>query len=104
MSKWLFSLLFILLVIIHTLDMILTWKYVGEEWWSETFLPMRICIKELGIHNALWVSRIIMYSYFWYAVNSWQSKSVQVSLLIFTLLYWTAMIPWLYTLGYVNWP
>jgi len=104
MKKTIFFSILSLLILIHTIDMILTERYVGDNWELETFLPMQICIKEVGIHNALWISRIIMYSYFWICIDFWENKPIQSSLLVVSILYWTAMLPWLYTLKLISWP
>ena len=93
-----------LLLVIHTTDMILTREVVGNNWQNETFLPMSYCIKWFGIYNSLWLSRIGTYGMlFIYFLNrkSWKWFYFLVTC---TLLYWAAMVHWLWTLGYVSWP
>jgi hypothetical protein len=100
-----FSVLFVfLLLLIHTTDMILTRNIIGDDWWRETFLPMSYCIKWLGIYNALWVSRICIYSLLFVYFLNMNKWAWYYFLVTGTILYWTAMIPWLWTLGYINWP
>jgi len=99
------SLLFVLLlIIIHTLDMLLTREYVGNDWTRETFLPMSLCIKYIGIYNSLWVSRIIIYSLLFKYMLNWKSRAWYSFLVAGTALYWTAMAPWLFSLGILHWP
>jgi hypothetical protein len=100
-----YSTLFVfLLLLIHTIDMILTRQVVGDDWWRETFLPMSYCIKWFGIYNALWISRVCIYSsLFIYFLNR-KKWAWYYFLVTGTILYWTAMVPWLWTLGYINWP
>ena len=99
------SILFVfLLLFIHTLDMWLTRYYIGDDWTREIFLPMSYCIKWFGIYNALWISRIIMYPLIFVYFLNWKKWSWHYFLITGTLLYWATMLPWLNTLGYVNWP
>src|SRR3990167_11334747 len=90
------------LILIHTLDMGLTTNYVGNNYQNETFWPMQMCIKYLGIYNACWISRVCTYffiliSLFADNIKIWRSLVVTV-----TILYWTAMVPWLFSLGYLQ--
>jgi hypothetical protein len=82
--------------------MILTWKYIGNQFEKETFPIMRLSIEHFGIDNSLWASRILMYSYFFVALIKANNIKWLYFLVIITILYYTAMIPWLYTLGYVT--
>ena len=95
---------FMLMIVIHTMDMELTRYYVGENWEFETFYPMSMTIKAIGIYKALWVSRIIMYLYFFYFLMNKNKKWVQYAMITTTILYWTAMAPWLFTLGVLEMP
>lgn len=72
------------LLVIHTLDMVLTDRCIGDNWENEIFLPMRCCIRHLGIYNALWVSRICTYSYLWVTVYYRDVRSVRITLAIVT--------------------
>ena len=103
MGKACFYLTVLMAIVIHTLDMVLTEHFIGNHWWQETFLPMRECIKAIGIYNALWVSRVCFYLYLWLTIHFMDRKLVRTTLLVITILYWTAMVPWLFTLGYINW-
>ena len=99
------SLLFVfLLLLIHTMDMWLTRFYIGNDWELEIFLPMRYCIKWLGIYNAIWISRISIYSWLFVYFFNWTRPCWYYFLIVSTLLYWTAMLPWIRTLGYTYWP
>lgn len=95
---------FILLISIHALDMELTRHYIGDRWELETFLPMSLTIKELGIHKAVWASRIIMYILFFIFLETNRKPSIQNAMIVGTLLYWTSMIPWLFTLHILAMP
>ena len=99
------SLLFVfLLLFIHTLDMWLTRYYIGNDWNRESFLPMSYCIKWFGIYNSIWISRICIYgSLFLYFLN-WRKRRWKYFLVVGTILYWAAMVGWLRTLGYTDWP
>ena len=99
------SILFVfLLLFIHTLDMWLTRYEIGNEWEREIFLPMRYCIKWLGIYGGLWVSRICIYGMLFAYFLNWKKWKWHYFLITGTLLYSASMLPWLRTLGYTNWP
>jgi len=99
------SLVFVfLLVVIHALDMQLTRQYIGNDWQRETFLPMSLCIKYFGIYISLWISRLIVYPLLFLYFLNWQKRYWHYFLITSTLLYWTAMLSWLWTLGIVEWP
>jgi len=104
MERWKIWLWLILLIIIHTIDMILTQRYVGAFWQFETFPPMSFCIRNFGINISLWTSRIIIYSLIYltlYLGNKiWWARILVVG----TILYWTAMVNWLFFLGYLKFP
>lgn len=92
---------FILLILIHTIDMELTRIYVGNCWESETFIPMSYCIQILGIHGAIWVSRCIMYPIFYFYWIHRGNKYLDTLLVLGTLLYYASMIQWLFALKIV---
>lgn len=94
----------VLMIVIHTIDMELTRYYVGNHSENESFPPMRFCIKNFGIDSAEWISRIIMYTYFWFALMNQEKKSWFYFLVLATALYWTAMIGWMFGLHLVGWP
>ena len=99
------SLLFVfLLLLIHTIDMWLTRFQIGNEWEREIFLPMSYCIKWFGIYNAIWISRIGIYTGLFVYFLNWKKRGWHYLLVVGTLLYWAAMLPWLRALGYVSWP
>ena len=99
------SILFVfLLLFIHTLDMWLTRYNIGNNYEREIFLPMRHCIKWLGIYNAIWVSRLCIYGMLFKYFLNWKNWKWHYFLIVSTLVYWAAMLPWLRTLGYVLWP
>jgi hypothetical protein len=96
--------LIILFILIHTLDMELTVQYVGNNWQYETFLPMSLCIKFLGIYNAIWVSRIMVYSYMFSCYIFKNCRFITPILLFITILYYVSMVGWLFTLNILAWP
>ena len=99
------SILFVfLLLLIHTADMWLTRYYIGNSWEREIFLPMRYCIKWFGIYNALWISRISIYSILFLYFLNWKKWKWHYFLITGTILYWAAMLPWLDTLGFFSFP
>ena len=100
-TTWFFLLL---LILIHTIDMELTRYYIGDNYEIESFPPMSECIKILGIENSIWASRIIMYFYFWLTLMNQNKRRWLYFLIIVTILYWTAMIPWVFQLRILNWP
>jgi hypothetical protein len=98
------SLLFVLLlVLIHAVDMQLTRHYIGNDWQRETFIPMSLCIKYFGIHISLWISRLCVYPLLFLYFMNWKKRCWHYFLITSTLLYWTAMLSWLDTLGIIKW-
>ncbi len=95
MKSLLLWICFALLIAIHTIDMELTRVFIGDQWELETFPPMKYCIKQFGIYNSLWISRIIMYSLFLFYLLNNKNLKLQKVMIISTILYWTAMIGWL---------
>lgn len=94
----------ILLVIIHTVDMELTQQYVGDDWATEAFLPMQLCIKNFGVTNALWISRIFIYLFIFLVLCMQKTREWRCLLTTITILYWMSMTTWLITLGYLHMP
>ena len=92
------------LILIHTIDMLLTDKYVGNNWKRETFPIMSYTIKYCGIDAALWLSRLVMYLVMFFLLCKSQEREFRYLLYLITILYYTAMIPWLFTLNLVKWP
>ena len=92
----------ILFVAIHTIDMELTTNYIGDDWSRETFLPMHLAIKEIGVYNACWISRIIVYTFILLALVNHKSKVWRSLLITVTILYYAAMLQWLVTLEYIE--
>jgi hypothetical protein len=78
--------------------------YIGDRYEIESFPPMRQTIKMLGIDGAVWVSRGILYTYFFFALLNHKRTSWLYFLILANALYWTAMIPWVFQLGIVKWP
>ena len=103
-SRWVSLLFVFLLLFIHTLDMWLTRYEIGNEWEREIFAPMSYCIKWFGIYGGLWVSRICIYGMLFLYFLNWRKRRWKYFLITGTLLYWASMLPWLRTLGYINWP
>lgn len=103
-SRFISRLFVLLLLFIHTLDMWLTRYWIGDDWDSETFLPMSYCIKWFGIYNAVWISRISIYTMLFLYFLNWRKRGWKYFLITGTILYWVSMISWLRTLGYTDWP
>lgn len=96
--------LILLLIIIHTVDMVLTRYYIGDNYKEESFFPMSSCINAIGIYNSIWLSRIIMYSYFFFALINQENKKWFYFLILVTILYYTSMIEWTFQLGIIKFP
>lgn len=104
MNKLIFWFNIFLLVTIHTADMLLTERCIGNEWQHETFLPMSLCIKNFGIYNAMWISRAGMYLLILLFFIYKENKYWMDILIILNILYWTSMIDWLFNLHIITWP
>jgi len=104
MKKFLFWFFLIALIIIHTVDMELTTYYIGEQWENETFPLMRYCIKQFSISNAVWISKICSYLFFFFCYKYRESRDTVYIMFLITVLYYTSMIDWLFNLDLVNWP
>lgn len=104
LNKTLLWVFITLLLSIHTLDMELTAYYVGNEYVNESFPPMRWAIGQISLYPALWLSRIIVYFYIWLTLINQNKKRWWYAIVLVTILYWTAMISWLFQLGIVEWP
>ena len=103
--SWFISFLFLfMLIVIHTTDMILTREVIGHDWQREAFLPMRYCMQQFGLYNALDISRISMYTMIFIYLCNWKSWRWFSFLVAGTCLYWISMVHWLWILGYVDWP
>lgn len=92
------------LIFIHTADMELTQYYIGNNAYMEGFPLMRWSIGQFGIEISVWISRVIMYAYFWLALVNRENRWWFYFLLLVTVLYWVSMIPWWFQLGLVKWP
>ncbi len=94
----------VLLVAIHTFDMVVTDRCIGDDWEREMFFPMRLAIHYIGIYNALWVSRLLTYLYLLFCIHNREQRLVRSVLYTVTVLYWTSMLSWPYFFGWFNWP
>jgi len=94
---------FVLLITIHTLDMELTAHYIGCNWHGESFPFMRWSIKFFGINNALWISRFSVYSLLYVYLIKRDSVYWQYLLILGTIVYWLAMIQWLFAFDILSW-
>lgn len=92
------------LIAIHTADMELTHYYIGNDAGCETFPPMSWCISKVGIDTALWISRLIMYPYFFLALLLRKKDWSFYLLVLITILYYTSMLDWTFQLGFWKWP
>ena len=104
MKSFLYWLCLIGLITIHTIDMELTTFEIGNQWQSESFPPMSICIKHFGIYNAVWISRIVMYSYFIISYKYRNRNYFLFIMVLFCFIYYAAMFDWLFYLNIINWP
>lgn len=104
MRNLVFWMLIFFLAIIHAIDMELTNYYVGNNWESESFPIMQLSIRLFGIKISLWLSRLIVYSYFFTCFNFRNNDNCIVQLLLITVLYYTSMIGWLFSLGLFEYP
>jgi hypothetical protein len=93
-----------LLIFIHTADMELTRYYIGNEPKNESFPPMSWAISKFGVDTSIWISRAIMYPYMFIAMLNYNKRLWKYSLVLVTILYWVAMIPWWFQLGILSWP
>lgn len=92
------------LVAIHGVDMELTMVYIGDNYDMEIFPPMRWAIKYYGISGALMFSRFLTYGYLYLALLHAPDRRWSLFTLVVCLLYYTAMINWLFRLGLCEWP
>jgi len=104
MQKFLTWVFLIALILIHTADMEWTKYYIGNNYEHETFPPMSWCIAKFGIDKSLWISRLIMYPYFFMALVNQEKKWWFYFLILVTILYWASMLGWFFQLGFVEWP
>lgn len=95
---------FILFIIIQTMDMMLTERYVGNHWQYETFPIMSWMIKTYGINVSLWICRVSSYLYLFFCLMNQESKWVVNLLVIATIMYWMSMIGWIFTTNLAAWP
>jgi hypothetical protein len=92
------------LLIIHTIDMELTSRYVEDNWQVESFPIMRALIRDMGINVAIWIAKLSMFSYFFLSYYMRLSKVWLIQLALFAVLYYTSMVNWLFVLGIFKWP
>lgn len=104
MKVFLFWALLSALIVIHAIDMELTTHHIGNQWEHETFPLMRVCIKEFGIHNAVWISRICTYVFFLICYIYRQNDKMLYIMFLITVLYYLAMVDWLFNLGIAKFP
>lgn len=104
MKTFLFWIFLFAIIIIHSIDMELTRYYIGDQWETETFPLMRHCIKEIGIHNALWVSRVCTCIFLFMCFLRRKEENVVFLMFLVTVIYYIGMIPWLFKLGLMDWP
>ncbi len=95
---------FILLVVIQSVDMLLTERYIGSDWTKESFPLMSLMIRDFGINPALWVCRLSTYSFLFCCLRFRKHSWITDFLTILNLCYWTSMISWLFNLNLVDWP
>ncbi len=91
-------------MVIHTIDMELTTYYIGNQWQSETFPLMKLCIKNFGIHNSIWLSRVSTYIFFFICYCYRERDRTIFMMFLITVIYYTAMFDWLFTLDLIEWP
>lgn len=94
-NKIIFFICFIVLIIIHTVDLELTTNYIGNNYEQESFVLMAWAIKNFGIYNAVWLSRLIMYPLFFTFLCYQDNKKIQHVVMLLSFLYVTSMWGWL---------
>lgn len=104
MKTFLFWTFLLLLIAIHTIDMELTIHYIGNQWENETFPLMQLCIKKFGIYHSIWLSRVVTYLYFLISYRYKYSSYYLFFMFLVTVVYYTSMFDWLFTLGLTDWP
>ena len=104
MKTFLFWFFLFTLILIHAIDMELTTHYIGDQWEKETFPLMKMSICYLGVYNSIWISRAIMYTFF-YICYLYRTNDRLIFLMFLTnVLYYLAMIDWLFNLNIIEWP
>lgn len=104
MKTFIFWVFLIALFVIHSLDMELTTYYIGNQWNNETFPLMRLCIREFGIYNSVWLSRIATYIFFFICFKYKHYDNILFLMFLITILYYVSMVPWLFLLKLATWP
>jgi hypothetical protein len=82
----------------------LTAYYIGDSWYNETMPLMAVTIKHCGIYNAIWLSRVAMYAYFFFTYRYRHNNDVVTALVVLTLLYYASMINWLIFFHLISMP
>jgi hypothetical protein len=104
MKTFLFWFFLAALILIHAVDMELTTYYIGDQWQNETFPLMKFTIKEVGIYNAIWISRVATYIFFLICWLYRKSDNMIFIMFLITVLYYFGMVPWLFSLHLMEWP
>jgi hypothetical protein len=104
MKIFFFWVFLLALMLIHAVDMELTTYYIGNNWENESFPLMKQTIKLVGISNAIWISRVITYIFFFICYINRKRENVVFLMFIITFLYYTSMICWIFTLKLAEWP
>lgn len=104
MKTFLFWFFLFALIAIHSIDMDLTTHYVGDQWEEETFPLMRYCIKEVGICNSIWLSRVCTYVFFFLCYVYRKKDNILFMMFLITVIYYTGMFGWVFRLDLMDWP
>ena len=104
MKTFLFWFFLFALIFIHSIDMELTTHYIGDQWENETFPLMRHCIKEFGIYNSVWISRVCSYTFFFLCYLHKKDENIIFMMFLVTVIYYTGMIGWIFNLDIAEWP
>lgn len=101
-NRYLYIFCFFALIVIHSIDMVLTEYYIGDDYQMESFPLMRWMIRYLGINYALWVSRFSFFGYISLFILNHDKQNWKYSLLVFTLFYYSGMLVWFPFLGIIT--
>ncbi len=93
-----------LLLLIHSVDCVLTERIIYDDWQKETFPVAQLSIKLIGIHGTLWLSRLFIYLFVYCSILMKEKYYVRAAVALITVMYWTAMFDWLFVLQILNFP
>jgi hypothetical protein len=104
MVKFCFWISLVFFVALHTVDMLLTATYIGDDWELESCPSMSWMIKNFGIGHAVFCCRVAAGLTFFTAIYFHKRLFVQYALITFTLFYAIDMMAWLFTFKILTMP